>query len=72
MKPRAVGPFDPVFSVDSRAIGRSKLFTRDCDVRSKAFEALSSEKARKYFDKFVSKWNAGDLDSMYYKYGLMC
>jgi hypothetical protein len=35
--------------------------------RGKMFEDLSSDKSHEYFEKFVRKWNAGELESMYYE-----
>ncbi|KAK0525461.1 hypothetical protein OC835_005604 [Tilletia horrida] len=35
--------------------------------RKKYLDELSSRDARRYFDKFVRKWNAGELEDAYYK-----
>jgi hypothetical protein len=35
--------------------------------RGKSFEELTSESARKSFQKFVDKWNSGNLDDIYYR-----
>lgn len=34
--------------------------------KHKRFEDLSSDKARKYFKKFIEAWNAGELSDMFY------
>lgn len=37
--------------------------------KKKDFESLSSKKARKYFKKFIKKWNKGKLSKTYYDLG---
>ncbi|KAK0555032.1 hypothetical protein OC845_000405 [Tilletia horrida] len=62
-----------VLQLGSHALSQDHFFQKSAEFkqwlrssRKKYLDELSSREARRYFDKFVRRWNAGELEDDYY------
>ncbi|CAD6911481.1 unnamed protein product [Tilletia controversa] len=76
-----VGPKPPddsvnprIFDLGSSAIGEDDFYQKAAEFkywlrtsRKKYLDEMSSKEARKYFEKFVRRWNSGGLEDAFYK-----